>query len=194
VASVDLDIGGVQIDRHLLAQRRGPLRCPHREHRGIDVADPGLHRVPLPGGEPAREPGRGRGGQPAHRGEHLPAASARWRSSPTRKSSPASCAEANPTSNWPPEKPRSRALIDPIARSNSLIMFRRSTNSVTATIPDTGVSDGSGAPTRTRRRNRRISRTLPMANVWLSSARAIRRPCAEMKNAGVGAVGKRASR
>jgi hypothetical protein len=36
----------------------------------------------------------------------------------------------------------------------------RSTSSVTATIPDTGVSDGSGAPIRTRRRNRRISRTL----------------------------------
>jgi hypothetical protein len=33
--------------------------------------------------------------------------------------------------------------------------------SVTAAIPDTGVNDGSGAPTRTRRRNRRISRTPP---------------------------------
>ncbi len=60
-----------------------------------------------------------------------------------------------------PVNPRSRALIGPIAASNCLIMFRRSTNSVTAAIPDTGVSDGSGAPIRTRRRNRAISRTLP---------------------------------
>jgi hypothetical protein len=51
-------------------------------------------------------------------------------------------------------------LIGPIAASNSLIMFSRSTSSVTATSPDTGVNDGSGAPIRTRRRNRRISRTL----------------------------------
>jgi hypothetical protein len=33
-------------------------------------------------------------------------------------------------------------------------MPNRLTNSVTAAIPDTGVNDGSGAPTRTRRRNR----------------------------------------
>ena len=52
-------------------------------------------------------------------------------------------------------------LIGPIAKSNNLIMPRRSTNSATATIPDTGVNDGSGAPTRTRRRTPRISRTLP---------------------------------
>jgi hypothetical protein len=51
-------------------------------------------------------------------------------------------------------------LIDPIAASNSLIMFSRSTSSVTAAIPDTGVSDPSCTPIRTRRRNRRISRTL----------------------------------
>jgi len=52
-------------------------------------------------------------------------------------------------------------LIGPIAASNSLIMPRRSTNSVTAAIPDTGVNDGSGAPICTRRRDRAISRTLP---------------------------------
>jgi len=40
-------------------------------------------------------------------------------------------------------------------------MARRSTNSVTAAIPEYWVSDGSGAPTRTRRRSRWISRTLP---------------------------------
>jgi hypothetical protein len=52
-------------------------------------------------------------------------------------------------------------LIGPIAASNNPITSRRSTNSVTATIPDTGVNDGSGAPTRTRRRNRATSRILP---------------------------------
>jgi hypothetical protein len=51
-------------------------------------------------------------------------------------------------------------LIGPIAASNSVIMPSRSTNSVTAASPDTGVNDGSDAPTRTRRRNRRISRTV----------------------------------
>jgi hypothetical protein len=52
-------------------------------------------------------------------------------------------------------------LIGPIAASNSRIIPSRSTNSVTATIPEYRVTDGSGAPIRTRRRNRWISRTLP---------------------------------
>jgi hypothetical protein len=52
-------------------------------------------------------------------------------------------------------------LIGPIAASNNLIISRRSINSVTAAIPEYGVTDGSGAPIRTRRRNRPISRTLP---------------------------------
>jgi hypothetical protein len=51
-------------------------------------------------------------------------------------------------------------LIGPIATSNNLIIFRRSTSSVTATIPDTAVSDESGAPIPTSRRNRRIPRNL----------------------------------
>jgi hypothetical protein len=41
-----------------------------------------------------------------------------------------------------------------------LIIARRSINSVTATIPDTGINDRSGAPIPTIRRTRRISRTL----------------------------------
>jgi hypothetical protein len=52
-------------------------------------------------------------------------------------------------------------LIGPIAASNSLIMARRSTSSVTAAMPEYRASNGSGAPIRTRRRNRWISRTLP---------------------------------
>jgi hypothetical protein len=44
-------------------------------------------------------------------------------------------------------------LIGPIDASNSLIMFNRSTSSVTAAIFDTGVNVGSGAPVRTHRHN-----------------------------------------
>jgi hypothetical protein len=52
-------------------------------------------------------------------------------------------------------------LIGPIVASNSRIIPSRSTSSVTAAIPENEVTDGSGAPTRTRRRNRWISRSLP---------------------------------
>lgn len=48
-----------------------------------------------------------------------PAASARSRSSPTRKSSPASCAAAIPTSSSPAPKPRPRCLIGPTAASSA---------------------------------------------------------------------------
>jgi hypothetical protein len=44
-------------------------------------------------------------------------------------------------------------LIEPIAASNNLIMPSRPTNSLTAAIPDTEVSDGSAASIRTRCRN-----------------------------------------
>ncbi len=91
---------------------------------------------------------------PATGARTCPATSARLRSSPTRKSSPASCADASPTSNSPPVNPRSRVLIGPIAPSNLLIIPRRSTSSVTAAIPDTGVSDGSGARRVYSSRNR----------------------------------------
>ena len=90
-----------------------------------------------------------------------PATSSRWRSSPTKKSSPASCAAAMPTSTSPPEKPRSRFLIGPIAASNRSITPSRSTNSVTASMPENPVNDPSGAPIRTRRRNPRCRRILP---------------------------------
>ncbi len=75
-------------------------------------------------------------------------------------SCPANCAAAIPTSSCPPENPRSRVLIGPIATPNNLIMPRRSSSSVTAAIPPNRVKLGSGAPIRTLRPNRRISRTL----------------------------------
>ena len=79
-----------------------------------------------------------------------PAASARCRSSPVRKSSPASCAAAMPASSSPAPKPRSRCLTGPTAASSAPITPSRPHNSVTAARPAFGVSDASGAPARTR--------------------------------------------
>ena len=79
-----------------------------------------------------------------------PAASARWRSSPARKSSPASCAAAIPASSSPAPNPRSRCLIGPTAASSAPVTSSRSHNSLIAAIPAFGVSDASGAPARTR--------------------------------------------
>jgi hypothetical protein len=69
-----------------------------------------------------------------------PAASARWRSSPTRKSSPASCADASPASSCRAPKPRSRCLTGPTAASSASITPSRSHSPVTAAIPAFGVS------------------------------------------------------
>jgi hypothetical protein len=67
----------------------------------------------------------------------------------------------HPTSRCPPVWPRRRCLIGPTLASNRPITSSRSTSSVTATIPDTGVNVGSGAPIRTRRRKGRRPRRLP---------------------------------
>ena len=120
----------------------------------MDLADPGLHRLPRPSVNLRASPAAVVELNPGTGASTCPAASPRWRSNPTTNSSPASRAVANPTSNCPPDNPRWRVLIGPIAASSSLIMPNRLTNSVTTAIPDTGVNDGSGVPTRTRRRNR----------------------------------------
>ena len=77
-----------------------------------------------------------------------PAASARWRSSPVRKSSPASCAAAIPVSSSPAPNPRSRCLTGPTAASSAPITPSRPHSSVMAARPAFGVSAGSGAPIR----------------------------------------------
>jgi hypothetical protein len=69
---VHLHIGGVQVDRHRLAQGRRPLPRQRGEHRRVDITHPGLHPVPLPVGQPPGQPGRGRRAQPRHRRERLP--------------------------------------------------------------------------------------------------------------------------
>ena len=81
---------------------------------------------------------------------NCPAVSARTRSSPTRKSCPASCADAIPTSSSPAPNPLSRCLIGPTGTSSNPITSSRSSNSVTAIKPPLPVRLGSGAPTRTR--------------------------------------------
>jgi len=77
-----------------------------------------------------------------------PAASARWRSSPVRKSSPASCAAAIPASSSPAPNPRSRCLTGPTAASSAPITPSRPHNSVITARPAFGVSAGSGTPIR----------------------------------------------
>jgi hypothetical protein len=52
-------------------------------------------------------------------------------------------------------------LIGAIVESNSLVNIQPVDQLGHRRIPENRVTDGSGAPTRTRRRNRRISRTLP---------------------------------
>jgi hypothetical protein len=64
------------------------------------------------------------------------------------------------------EHPRRRDLIGPMRPSNRPINPSRSTNSLTAAMPDTGVRLGSGAPIRTRRATRRTRRTL--CTRWVS--------------------------
>ena len=79
-----------------------------------------------------------------------PAVSARWRSSPVKKSSPASCAAAIPVSSSPAPKPRSRCLTGPTAPSSASITPSRPHSSLTAARPAFAVSHRSGAPARTR--------------------------------------------
>jgi hypothetical protein len=159
-AAVDLHIGGVQVDRHVLAQHRGTLGRQRGQRRRRDVTEPGLHRRPLPLGEPVGQPGRGRRRQPRYRGQLLAHAVGALTVQPDEKSSPASCAAAIPTNTSPAVCPRRRCLNDPIAASNRPITSSRSTSSVTAISPENRVSDSSGAPTCTRARRARRLRTL----------------------------------
>ncbi len=73
--AVDLHIGGVQVDRHIRRQRpsaAGVDSAEHVEPGGVHVTEPGLHRRPLPLGDPAGQAGGGCGRQPRHRRERLP--------------------------------------------------------------------------------------------------------------------------
>jgi hypothetical protein len=45
--AVDLDIGGIQLDRHLLTQRRRTVGGQQPDRGRSDVAEPGLHTSPI---------------------------------------------------------------------------------------------------------------------------------------------------
>jgi hypothetical protein len=109
LAAVHLDVGGVNIDGHrALGQLRRPLgrQQAHHPRRGLRQARlraspvPSVNRRAIPVAVEAARPGTGT--------SRCPARSARARSRPTRKSSPASCAAAIPASTCPPANPRRR--------------------------------------------------------------------------------------
>jgi hypothetical protein len=78
-----------------------------------------------------------------------PAVSARRWSNPVQNCPPHICACATATRNCPADSPRSRCLIWPTASSSATVTPNRPTNSATATTPEAGVNDASGAPIRT---------------------------------------------
>jgi hypothetical protein len=71
VSAVDLDIGGIQVDRHPRAQRRGLIQWQRGQRGRGDVTELGLHSAPLHGGQPPRQSGRGRRAQSRHRRQLL---------------------------------------------------------------------------------------------------------------------------
>ena len=73
LAAVDLHVGGVDVDRHrAFGQLRRPLGRQQAGHRRRGPGQPGLRAAPVLLREPARDPGRGRGGQARHRCQQLP--------------------------------------------------------------------------------------------------------------------------
>jgi hypothetical protein len=111
LAAVDLHVGGVQVYRdQALGQRYRPLGRQQRQHPAGDHRQTGLRRPPLRRGDPPGQTGRGRGRQPGTGVTCWPAVSARCRSSPVRKSSPASCAAAIPSAS--PQRQTAIPLLD----------------------------------------------------------------------------------
>jgi hypothetical protein len=148
LASVDLNIAGIEINRHLATQpclpRWGTRSSIRRVTRAIPVSTTihcgsvNLRASPAAVVDANPAPARSVARQRQHADDpHQPG------------NPPAICAAARSTSNSPAPNPRSRCLIGPTAASNAEITPSRSTTSVTAAIPDTDVRLGSGAPTRT---------------------------------------------
>ena len=72
-AAVHLHVGGVDVDRHRpFGQLGRPLGRQQADHPRGGRRQPGLRPPPVLPGEPAGDPGRGRGGQPRHRDQQLP--------------------------------------------------------------------------------------------------------------------------
>ena len=127
---------------------RGP-GAEHPHHRAGRGGHTPLHRRPLLGAGPPRQPRRGRGRQPRHRRQHLPGRVRALPIQPNQEILPRQLRRHDPDQQLTPRNPRSRALIGPTAASNAATTPNRSTNSVTATNPAFFVNHGSAAPTRT---------------------------------------------
>ena len=120
LAAVDLHVGGVQVDRHRLAQRRRPSRPHHGQRgqrRGGHIGEPGLHRMPLRVGELACQPGRGGRGQPRHRGQHLPGLVATLTVQPDQEVLPGQLRRGDPDQQLPAAK----SPIPKLDRTNSRV-------------------------------------------------------------------------
>ena len=119
LAAVDLHVGGVQVDRHRLAQRSRPRGRYHgqRSHRrGGHIGEPGLHRMLLRVGELPRQPGRGGRGQPSQHGRHLPGLVGLLAVQPDQEMLPGQLSRGDPDQQLPALNPRSRDLIGPWPR------------------------------------------------------------------------------
>ena len=153
MAAVDLHIGGVQIDRHLshsaAARSAGSAAQPARRRTRRRSRSPPPATARRSTGAPARprswRTARAPGPAPARRLGALAV-------QPDQEVLPGQLRRGHPDQQLAAGVAAAARLIGPIAASNRPITSSRSTNSVTATIPDTGVNVGSGAPIRTRRR------------------------------------------
>jgi len=143
--AVDLDVGGVQVDRRAdREQRAAPLRWQRR--------DTAVDQFGLGGAQPAVRSGPNRRANPravvdaggsATARSCAPATSARIVSKSQKKSPPASMHSARPTSSSPAPAPRRRALTGPTWRS--MVPTTSSTRQVsaTSTSPPFAVNVGS---------------------------------------------------
>jgi hypothetical protein len=108
LAAVDLHVGGVQVDRHRLAQRRRPRGRHHGQRgqrHGGHIGEPGLHRMPLRVGELARQPGRSGRGQPGHHGQHLPGLVGTLAVQPDEEVLPGQLSRGDPDQQLPAAQP-----------------------------------------------------------------------------------------
>jgi hypothetical protein len=154
LAAVDLDIGGIQVNRDRPFGRRcRPCRGQQLDHPPGDRCQSRLHRQPLPAGDPAGHARSRRRRQARYRGELL---ASRIRAVAVQRGQeilPGQLRCCQPVSSSPPN-PRSRSFTGPTAASSSPITFSRSHSPVIAASAAFGVSARSGAPTRTCRRFR----------------------------------------
>ena len=147
LAAVHLHVGGVDVDRHRpgsqLGRPLGGKQVHHPRGRGRQArpGPPPVHR-----GEPAYDPGRGRGRQPGHRHQLLPRLISAHPVQPDQEILPSQLGRGHPGQHLPAGEPP-RPLLD---RPDALIQ-RRGQAELAAQLghrdhPAGPVSDGSAAP------------------------------------------------